>query len=142
MIVESAIVAAISWTAINVSHEFADHILQTDYQAENKAKPGRVGWAAMLQHIFSYHVSMIIALLTVIALFDLPVTGLGFISAIAFSAITHAFIDRRWPVKKLLEMTGSPKFAALQTPINGMYLSDQSLHRLALGICSVLLALL
>ncbi len=142
MLVESAIVAAVSWAATNVSHEFADHILQTDYQAENKSKPGRVGWSAMLQHIFSYHVAMVIALLAVVSLFDLPVTGLGFISAIAFSAITHAFIDRRWAVKKLLEMTGSPGFAALQTPINGMYLSDQSLHKLALGVSCVLLALL
>ncbi len=142
MLIESAIVASVCWMATNVSHELGDHILQTDYQAENKAKPGRVGWSAMIQHIFSYHVAMVISLLLVIALFDLPVSALGFICAVTFSAVTHAFIDRRWPVKKLLEMTGSPRFAVLQTPINGMYLSDQTLHKVALGVSCILLALL
>lgn len=141
--VATAILALMfAWTA-GVAHEFADHIAgQTDKIAANKVKPGKVGWSHIAQHVFWYHLWMIIMLLIVIAIFNLPVSIVGFISAVTFSAITHAFIDRRWPVKWLLQKTGSPAFAEMTTPLCGMYLADQSLHKLALWVSAILFAVL
>lgn len=130
------------WTA-TVAHGIADHVLgQSDKIAENKVKEGRVGWSHILQHVFQYHIVMVVMLLIVIAVFHLPVTFLGFVSAIVFSAVTHGFIDRRWPVRWILQKTGSPKFAEMQTPICGMYVADQELHKVALWIAAILFALL
>lgn len=143
MILESAIVFAATGITINAAHEFADHVLgQTDKIAANKVKPGREGWSHILQHVASYHVVMIVMLLVVISLLNLPVTILGFTSAMLFSAVSHAIIDRRWPVRLILEKTGSPKFAEMMQPLCGMYLADQSLHKECLWISALLIALL
>jgi hypothetical protein len=131
-----------AWTA-GVAHEFADHIAgQTDNIAINKVKPGKIGWTHIAQHVFWYHLVMIVMLLIVIAVFNLAVSVLGFVSAVLFSAVTHGFIDRRWPVRWLLQKTGSPSFAEMQTPICGIYVADQSLHKLALWVSAILFAVL
>jgi len=131
-----------NWTAIT-AHGLADHILgQSDKIAANKVKPGRVGWSHILQHVFQYHVVMVTMLLIAVAVFNLPITVLGLAAAILFSAITHGFIDRRWPVKWLLQNTGSPNFAEMTTPLCGMYLADQELHKTALWISAILFAVL
>lgn len=141
-LVTAVLALMFAWTA-GVAHEFADHIAgQTDKIAANKVKPGRIGWSHIAQHVFWYHLVMVVMLLIVVAIFNLPVSLLGFVTAILFSAVTHGFIDRRWPVKWLMQKTGSPNFAELQTPICGMYLADQSLHKLALWVSSILFAVL
>lgn len=143
MILESAVVFAAVGFTVNAAHEISDHVLgQTDKIAANKVKPGRVGWSHILQHVFQYHVVMVVMLLIAIALLNLPVTLLGFASGITFSAVSHAIIDRRWPIKWMLEKTGSPGFAELQTPLCGMYLADQSTHKVCLWVSAFLIALL
>ncbi|WP_274914410.1 hypothetical protein [Streptomyces sp. WZ-12] len=58
----------------------------------------------------------------------------------AFSAGTHAFLERRWPVRWILEHTGATKFAALRAAgLNGMYLADQALHSGALLVSALLI---
>jgi hypothetical protein len=58
----------------------------------------------------------------------------------AWSAATHAVLDRRWPVRWLLQHTGSPDFAELRTAgLNGMYLADQALHSGALLVSALLI---
>ncbi|MFF9645903.1 hypothetical protein [Kitasatospora aureofaciens] len=53
----------------------------------------------------------------------LSVTGLT--AWFMWSAATHAVLDRRWPVRWLLQHTGSPAFAELRAAgLNGMYLAD------------------
>ncbi len=143
MIVESAIIFAVGAVTMNAAHEIADHVLgQSDKIAANKVKPGRVGWSHILQHILQYHAVMVVMLFIAVAAFSLPVAPLGFISAILFSAVSHAIIDRRWPVKWILQKTGSPGFAELTQPLCGMYLADQSLHKTCLWISAFLLAFL
>ncbi len=134
--------AALGFTAL-VAHNVADHVFgQNDHQAANKAKPGRPGWSALLQHVFAYHIILGVMWLCTAVAFDLTISFLGFVMAILFSAITHAILDRRWPVRWILEKTGSPNFAELQTPIFGMYQADQALHHLALWISVIFLAVL
>ncbi|MDY0816552.1 hypothetical protein [Kitasatospora purpeofusca] len=70
----------------------------------------------------------------------LPETLFGSVLATLWSAGTHAILDRRWPVRLLLERTGSPNFAVLQSGgISGPYLADQALHATALLGPAVLL---
>lgn len=138
----SAILFAVFIGVAICAHQVSDHIFQTDKMAANKAKPGRVGWSYLLQHVYIYHVVMVAMILVTVVLLGLPITVLGFVSSIAFSAITHAILDRRWPVKWILDHTGSPDFANLQTPLCGMYLADQSLHYFCLWISALLFACL
>lgn len=138
----SAILFAVFIGVAICAHQVADHVFSSDRQAENKAKPGRVGWSYLLQHVYIYHVTMFLMLLVTAVVLNLPVTILGVFASIMFSALTHAILDRRWPVKWILDHTGSTNFAKMQTPYNGMYLADQGLHYFCLWISALLFACL
>lgn len=139
----SAILFAVFIGVAIPAHQVADHVFgQTDKMAANKANPGKVGWSYIYQHVFAYHVVMFMMLLITCAFLDVPVTLLGVFSSLLFSAVTHAILDRRWPVKLILEKTGSSEFAKMQTPICGMYQADQSLHYFCLWISALLFAVL
>ncbi|MFE5565967.1 hypothetical protein ACFQ68_13355 [Amycolatopsis japonica] len=146
---------AASWAVLHVAHNLGDHITgQTDRQAEGKGapKPEDVangdknkhdGWAALLSHVALYHLTLLV--LGFLAWLTLPLhwSPAGVTAALAVSITTHALLDRQWPVRWLLEHTGSPDFAALNTGgLNGMYVADQALHGLALAVSAVLLAVL
>jgi hypothetical protein len=126
------------------AHQLADHVLgQTDHQAANKAAPGNHGWRHNLYHVALYHLVSIVMLLTAIAVLRLPTSLTGVAAGLTFSAITHAFLDRRWPVRWLLEHTGStPFYRQASHGINGMYLADQALHYACLWIAALLIACL
>ena len=133
--------AAVAAT-LQAAHQLGDHIAQTDKDAANKAAPGRHGWRHILTHVATYHLTVLVMLYATTTLLHLPVTALGVITGVGFSAATHAFIDRRWPVRWLLNHTGSAAFADRQTPICGMYLADQSLHYACLWASALLIACL
>lgn len=138
----SAVVFAAGLATMYAAHQVADHVFgQTDSQAANKAKAGVVGWSAIMGHVLQYHLVMIAMLFVTFNALNLPITVLGFILAITFSAATHAILDRRWPVKWILEHTGSPEFAKMQQPLCGMYLADQGLHWFCLWISALLLTI-
>lgn len=139
----SAILFAVFMGVAISAHQVADHVFgQNDKMAANKAKPGRTGWSHIFQHVAAYHLIMFGMLLFTSVVLGLPVTVLGFISAILFSAVTHAVLDRRWPVKWILDHTGSPEFAKMLNPLCGMYLADQGLHYFCLWIAGLLFAVL
>jgi hypothetical protein len=139
------------WAALAVGHNLADHVLgQTDRQAARKGAPDaeaianganrRAGWGACLRHVALYH--LVLAVLVAIAWLALPLqlTWLGLLAGFAWSAVTHAFLDRRWPVRWLLEHTGSGPFSRLASGgMNGMYLADQALHGTALFFSALLI---
>lgn len=135
---DQAAVFAATLGALMTAHEVADHLVQTDRQAAGKARPS--GWAApMAGHVGSYTAVQVAALVALRAVGVRP-SWRRSLAAVAWSAGTHAFIDRRWPVTKLLEATGSPGFAKLLTPICGPYQADQALHHAALAVSALLLA--
>ncbi|MFE4975528.1 hypothetical protein ACFRAR_25935 [Kitasatospora sp. NPDC056651] len=140
-----------TWAVLAVGHNVADHVFgQSDHQAANKGAPTaedvaagvspRRGWAACLAHVGQYHLFMA-ALLALVWLFiPLPLSVTGLAAGFAWSAATHAVLDRRWPVRWLLQHTGSPEFAELRTAgLNGMYLADQALHSGALLVSALLI---
>jgi hypothetical protein len=138
----AAITFAAAAATLHAAHQLGDHIVQTDNNASNKAAPGRHGWHHVLTHVATYHLTALVMLVVTAVVLDLPVTVLGIAAGLGFSAITHAVIDRRWPVRWLLNHTGSAAFADRQTPICGMYLADQSLHHACLWASALLIACL
>lgn len=142
------------WAVLAVSHNVADHVLgQSDRQAANKGAPSamdvadganpREGWGACLGHVAQYHLVMAMMLALVWAVLPLQMSWTGLAAGLVVSVVTHAFFDRRWPVRWLLQHTGSPVFADLKAAgLNGMYLADQALHQTALLVSALLITLL
>jgi hypothetical protein len=132
---------AASGVVLLVGHNLADHVTgQSDWQAEHKgapkpedvaagASPHR-GWLANLAHVGQYHLTLIALGFLSWLVLPLHWSALGVVSALVWSAGTHALLDRRWPVRWLLDHTGSSGFARLNA------------GGLALGVSAVLLAVL
>ncbi|MEU1647575.1 DUF3307 domain-containing protein [Micromonospora zamorensis] len=137
-----ALVFAVITAVLIPAHQLADHIVQTDADASHKAEPGWAGWRHLLIHVTTYHLTVAAMLAVTVVLLDLPVSALGLTAGMAFSAITHALLDRRWTVRLILHATGSAAFADRQTPVCGMYLADQSLHYACLWVSALLIACL
>jgi Protein of unknown function (DUF3307) len=138
----AAVFAALAAT-LYAGHQVADHVLgQTDEQAADKAKPGVRGWAANLAHVAQYHLVVGVMLAAAILVLGLDVSSWAWAAGLGFSAVTHAFLDRRWPVRWISEHTGSPKFVQPEHPLPGAYLVDQSLHIAALWVSALLMAAL
>lgn len=88
------------------------------------ASPRR-GWGSCLGHVAQYHLVMAVMLTLVWVVLPLEMSWSGLVAGLAVSAVTHAFLDRRWPVRWLLEHVGSKGFAELKAAgMNGMYLTD------------------
>ncbi len=103
----------------------------------------RRGWGACLAHVAQYHLVMIALVALVWAVLPLELSCPGLVAGFAVSAVTHAFFDRRWPVRWLLEHCGSKGFAELKAGgMNGMYLTDQALHQTALLVSALLITAL
>jgi hypothetical protein len=137
-----AVIFAAGLATMYAAHQVADHVFgQTDEDAANKAKPGTIGWNAIVSHVIKYHFCMAAMLAVTVFVLSLPVSFVGVFSCLMFSAVTHAILDRRWPVKWILEKTGSPEFAKMQQPLCGMYLADQGLHWFCLWISALLLTI-
>jgi hypothetical protein len=125
--VNTAALIAAAFVALYASHMLADHIVQTDRQANGKTAD-KYWVLPMAGHLTGYLATQALALAA------LQVVGVGLsapavVAGLAFSVATHGLIDRRWPVRWLLEHTGSAPFAQLAGHgLNGMYLADQSLH--------------
>lgn len=127
-----AVILPTLWAAHNVG----DHVVQTDHQAMNKA----ISWGAMAGHVGGYQVIQALAVESVLTLTGLRGSVWRRVAGMVVSAGTHAFLDRRWPVKKILEKTGSPGFAQQRTPVFGMYQADQALHHGCLLISALIMA--
>lgn len=127
------------YAALMTAHDVSDHVIQTDHQAANKAGPGWVGARAMAGHVGGYTVAQVLALRAV----GVPLLSWRTLAGVALSAASHAFLDRRWPVTRVMELTGSAGFAFPQVrvvrlnesnistgplPIHGPYVVDQALH--------------
>lgn len=119
---------ACAFAALYAGHMVGDHIVQTHEQSVGKAAP--TGWIKpMLGHLAGYTICQIVPFFALITFVGFRMGAIGWYVGIPFSIVTHGFIDRRWPVRWLLEHTGSREFAALNSGgMNGMYLADQSLH--------------
>jgi Protein of unknown function (DUF3307) len=121
---------AAAFLVLLAGHLLGDWVAQSDWQAANKTH----SWAALTAHVASYHLIVGLLLLTPVLRDDWP-AGKA-LAALTVSAITHAVIDRRWPVRALLRAAGSPEFATVQW---GVIAVDQALHLFILAMLALLL---
>lgn len=136
-----------------VAHNLADHVTgQTHKQATTKGAPApeqianganpHAGWPALLGHVAWYHVTLLAV--GALAWLVLPIhwSPLGATVGMAWSALTHGFIDRRWPVRRLLYAMGKRGYAELASGgMNGMYQADQALHHAMLLVSALLVVM-
>lgn len=150
--------------ALWAAHDLADHVVQTDHQAANKAS----SWRAMSGHVGSYTAVQLLALAALRGLADVRPSWRRTLVGVALSASTHALLDRRWPVAAILRATSSPGFATSTIvrveweanghglphsagiprnvpatgplPLHGPYLADQAFHHGVLAMCAAILA--
>jgi Protein of unknown function (DUF3307) len=135
-----AVVFVVALVVLLVAHQVGDHVIQTDHQAAGKAGPGLTALWAMLGHLAGYHAVAAVLLVGTFAVLGLPLTWWGVLAGVAFSALTHAALDRRWPVRAILRRLGSPQFAESTGPVCGMYAADHALHQLSLLGSALLIA--
>ncbi|MFE1729949.1 DUF3307 domain-containing protein [Streptomyces bacillaris] len=120
-----------------LGHLLADYPLQSDHQATHKADRTTTGWVAALTHAAT-HVATCTAALTIGALvlddvaLSLPIVA----AALVWIGVTHAFIDRRWPVLWWMRNTGSTAWIAH----GGAAHVDQTAHILALVLAALALS--
>ncbi|GIJ58651.1 DUF3307 domain-containing protein [Virgisporangium aurantiacum] len=136
----TAATAAITFVALYAGHQIGDHVVQTNAVAATKGAPSAeqlaagvspwAGWAACLKHVASYTGTQAVALAVVWVVS--PLGPVGAAAALLVSASTHAVIDRRWLVRRLIRAKGCHDWR------EGPYLIDQSLHMGALLVASVL----
>jgi hypothetical protein len=112
-------------------HLLGDWVVQTDWQAANKMS----SWRANQMHIATYH-------LTLLATLVYPLWShfqtVQLVVAFALSWALHSLIDRRWPVRWVMRVTGSKAFA--ETTL-GILSVDQSLHVATLALMTVVIGL-
>lgn len=112
----------------------------TASRAAHKADPGAAGHRAMAGHIASYAGAQALALVAVNRALGVGLKPCGIAAAVALSAGTHWFIDRRWPVRKLAHAMDKDAFHDMGGPLGGAYILDQSAHHLMEGAAAVLAA--
>lgn len=165
---------AAAYAALWAAHDLADHVVQTDEQARTKGQPSHRSiapgedvplpwWPAMAGHVGSYHLVQLAAVAMLRRLGVRP-RWWRILLATAWSAATHTVLDRRWPVLRLLEATGSGAFARsarlpartvpviygeglphvhlseAPLPFHGPHLADQALHHTAIAVTAAILA--
>ncbi|WP_117211462.1 DUF3307 domain-containing protein [Allorhizocola rhizosphaerae] len=140
--VASAAVAAVAFVALYAGHQLGDHVIQSNADAAAKGAPTGArmaagvhpwaGWGACLRHVFTYSLTQLAAL--GLAWIVAPLTAAGVVAGLLVSASSHAVIDRRWIVRRLIEYKGCHHWR--EAP----YLLDQSLHMGALLVAAVVAA--
>ncbi|MFD6345276.1 DUF3307 domain-containing protein [Streptomyces roseolus] len=120
-----------------LGHLLADYPFQTDHQAAHKANPGGDGWRANLTHAATHVTACGLALTIGAAALNLPVSAPAALAALMWIGSTHAFIDRRWPVRWWMTRMRQTAWAAH----GGAAHVDQTAHILALALAALALAI-
>lgn len=140
----TAAITAVVYAALLAGHMLGDHPVQSDNTAAGKGHPTDdqlaagahpfTGWIHCLRHIFSYLTCQGAALLLIGLV--APLSFPGFVAALVISGSTHAVIDRRWIVRRILTAKGGcPGWP------QASYFIDQSLHYAAMLVAAVAAAL-
>ncbi len=138
------------FAALYVAHQVADHWIQTQHQADHKGRPGWPGRIACAAHVTTYTATALAAVLMLPLVLGLALDPGRVAAGLAVSAVTHYIADRRTPLKRLAELTGSARFYALGAPRPGhddnpslgcgSYALDQSFHYLFLFAAALIIA--
>ncbi|MER6094210.1 DUF3307 domain-containing protein [Streptomyces bluensis] len=119
-----------------VAHLLADYPFQTDHQAAHKADRCAAGWRANLAHAGTHVAACTVALVVAAVVLGEDAGGWARVAALVWIGATHAFIDRRWPVRWWMERARQAGFAQH----GGAAHVDQTAHVLVLVIAALFLA--
>ncbi|MGW3518256.1 DUF3307 domain-containing protein [Streptomyces hydrogenans] len=119
-----------------LGHLLADYPFQTDHQAAHKADCGAAGWWANLTHAATHVTACAIALAAGATILDVTASLPVALASLLWIGGTHAFIDRRWPVRWWMTRFGQTGWAAN----GGAAHVDQTAHILALAVAALTLA--
>jgi len=131
-----------------VGHYVGDYVAQTDRMAvrkvagaaypeghpdEGQPVPAWLSWWWNQAHVATYTATLVATVLGVSALGGFAgqfaaVPGWRWLLAVAVNWAAHSLLDRRWPVVRLMEATGSGPFSRR----GGAAHVDQTLHLLTL----------
>jgi hypothetical protein len=136
----TAAITAVVFAGLLAGHMLGDHPVQSDTAAGGKGHPTDdrlaagarpwAGWIHCLRHVTSYLICQGCALLLLGLVAPLSFPGL--VAALAISGATHAVIDRRWIVRRILAAKGGcPGWP------QASYFIDQSLHYAAMLVAAV-----
>lgn len=136
---ERALRFAVVMLAALVAHELGDFPGQTDKMANRKGAPGYNpenievsnvrSWLANQAHCTEYNAVMAAVVGATCKTLGIKVTWRRALAGLGVSWVTHAIIDRRWPVVGLMKLKGTPlELFPVQLAI------DQSFHKAALLI--------
>ena len=138
------------FVALFVAHQVADHWIQTQHQADAKGHPGPAGRIACAAHVATYTLTALAAVLALPLFLGLALSPGRVAAGLLTSAVTHYIADRRTPLRRLAELTGSTRFYALGAPRpgrddnpslgTGSYALDQSFHYLFLFVAALVIA--
>lgn len=144
-----AVFAAVFGT-LYAAHQVADHWVQTDAQAHTKVLPGWTGRIACAAHVTTYTLTAVAALVALAAVTGWRPGLWPTVTGLAVSAVSHYIADRRTPLRRLAEVTGSRHFINLGAPRpgrddnpclgTGAYALDQSWHVLFLFAAALIIA--
>jgi len=113
-----------------VAHLVGDWLLQTEWQARNKAH----NYRALFSHIGVYSFLMLGVLVV-----EFGFQNIYVYIVVGMFALTHAFMDRGWPVIRFMR---SFRIIVEREPERWLVMAvDQSLHILFLGLAVFLLSL-
>lgn len=127
------------FVALVAGHYAGDFLVQTDHQSAHKAERSWRGVRAMYGHLIGY-LACQSAALVLLQLSGIKMPAPAAYAALAFSVITHGFIDRRWPVVWWGEHTGSAAFVAADNPVHGRMHVDQAMHFVCMFLAAVVFA--
>ena len=137
------------FAALYVAHQVADHWVQTQHQADTKGHPGWPGRIQCAAHVATYTLTGLLCLIVMMAATGLRVDNSHLIAGLLISGVSHYIADRRTPLKRLAELTGSARFYALGAPrpgrddnptLGGAYALDQSFHLFFLFLAALAIA--
>ncbi|GGL17764.1 DUF3307 domain-containing protein [Mangrovihabitans endophyticus] len=128
--------------ALGAGHLPGDIAVQSNADATGKAMPGNdrlaagahpwTGWGHCARHTLTYLACQAVAVFLVLLVVPVPLPGA--IAALAFSGATHAVIDRRWLVARLLAAKGCTSWKDMT------FWADQSLHWAAMFLAALIAA--
>ncbi|MEU3228400.1 DUF3307 domain-containing protein [Streptomyces sp. NPDC006976] len=118
------------------AHLLADYPFQTDHQAGCKADHGAAGWRANLAHAGTHVLFCSLALVIAAAVLGESAGTLPSAAAVLWIGVTHAVIDRRWPVAAWMRLARQQGWAAH----GGAAHVDQTAHVLVLVVAALGLA--
>ncbi|MDG4791094.1 DUF3307 domain-containing protein [Micromonospora sp. WMMD1102] len=132
-----AVFAAV-FATLYAAHQFADHWVQTQCQSDHKGSPGWRGRAACAAHVGTYTLTAAAALACLPLFLDLALPVGPTVAGLAVSGLSHYWIDRRRPLRRLADRLG--KDPGWLERGGGLYALDQSAHVACLFVAALVVA--